>query len=90
MGQQFTVNTPVVDNINTPTETENYISKKYDELALSHLKQQILSEIREVIKYETDNAPKKKKKKKKMTPSSEKHNDTLTTRLVKYIFYVKN
>ena len=87
MGQPFTVNTPVVDNINTPTETENYISKKYDELALSHLKQQILSEIREVIKYETDNAPKKKKK---MTPSSEKHNDTLTTRLVKYIFYVKN
>ena len=40
------------------TEIVNYISKKYDELALSHLKQQMLSEIREIIKYETDNAPK--------------------------------
>ena len=39
------------------TEIVNYISKKYDELALSHLKQQMLSEIREIIKYENDNAP---------------------------------
>ena len=55
------------------TETENYISKKYDELALSHLKQQMLSEIREIIKYETDNAPKND------IAYLQKHIDTLTS-----------
>ena len=49
---------PSRKKISSITETENYISKKYDELALSHLKQQMLSKIREIIKYETDNAPK--------------------------------
>ena len=51
----------------------NYISKKYDELALSHLKQQMLSEIREIIKYETDNAPKND------ITYLEKHTDTWTS-----------
>ena len=55
------------------TEIVNYIGKKYDELALSHLKQQMLSEIREIIKYETDNAPKND------ITYLEKHTDTWTS-----------
>ena len=55
--------TPITNTLETPiqqtntlpyrrksfsiTKTEKYISKKYDELALSHLKQQILSQVRE-------------------------------------------
>ena len=63
--------TPITNTLETPiqkkntlpsrrksssiTEIENYISKKYDELALYHLKQQILSEVSEIIKCELDN-----------------------------------
>ena len=70
--------TPITNTLETPiqkkntlpsrrksssiTEIENYISKKYDELALYHLKQQILSEVSEIIKCELDNAPKNNKR----------------------------
>ena len=70
--------TPITNTLETPiqkkntlpsrrksssiTEIENYISKKYDELALYHLKQQILSEVSEIIKCELDNTPKNNKR----------------------------
>ena len=37
---------------------ENYINNKYDEIALSHLKQSILSEVNDTINKKTISIPK--------------------------------
>ena len=45
----LTTKTKKKSSINSINSIENYISKKYDEIALSQLKQSILSEVRNVV-----------------------------------------
>ena len=60
---------------------ENYINNKYDEIALSHLKQSILSEVRITINGKNISIPKKDE-----VTYLQSHINTLMS----FVFYVKN
>ena len=65
----------------TINSIENYINNKYDEIALSHLKQSILSKVHATINGKTISIPKADE-----VTYLQNHVDTLMS----YIFYVKN
>ena len=53
---QAEILTPNLDNSNsTINNIENYINEKYDQIAISHLKNQIISEIKDIFKNQLTN-----------------------------------
>ena len=73
----LTTKTKKKSSINSINSIENYINKKYDEIALSKLKQSILSEVRNVVSTNiSSNIPKID-----TTIHLQKHIDSLTSEI---------
>lgn len=73
---KLTTRTKRKSSINSINSIENYINKKYDEMALAQLKQSILSEVRDIVNANiSSNTPKTE------TTYLQKHIDTLMSEI---------